>query len=150
MRIVQQDDCGAAALSLLVLGTILILLSPFAVAAADLPLGASEVDAAAGSAARVAARQSSPDSAVREAERTARRMLEAGRCEEGTVRVAVDASTFGASRTPSGAPEAGLVTVLVECDVATGERLHLPWLPDSTVSAEAVEAVDPFRTRDAR
>jgi Flp pilus assembly protein TadG len=147
---VRRGEEGSAALSLLLLGVVLILLSPIAVAASDVPLSLSELDSAAGAGARVAAAQRSPIEASVAARRAATELLRSSRCQEGTAVVEVDVSAFEGRRAASGAMSPGMVRVRVQCTVSTGRRLHIPWMADNALAAEAVEAVDPFRARDAR
>lgn len=146
----MRDDRGSATVPLLLLGIVLILLAPFAVAASDVPLGLTEVDAAAGGAARVAAAERSPDEARAAAQRAASELLRRSRCKEGTSVVDVDVSAFEGERTPNGSRRPGMVSVRVECTIPAGRRVPVPGMTDSLVRVEVAEAVDPFRASNAR
>ena len=140
------DEAGTAALELLVLVLVAVLLSPFAVAAADIPTGADDVDAAAAAAARVAAMQRDAETARRAAVDTATDLLRDSRCGPNTVRVEPDVTRFEPVRRPGRLPEPGTVAVTVACTVDTGRRLGVPWMEERRIERGAEEDVDPFRS----
>ena len=146
-RTIACDESGASAgLELLALGVVLILFGPFAVAAADIPTGADDVDAAASAAARIAATQRDANEARRVAVNTANDFLRRSRCTSGTVDVEPYVERFEPLRRPGRLPEPGSVTVTVACTIETGRRLRVPWMDQARVRRSAEEDVDPFRS----
>ena len=132
----MQDSRGSATTELVILTPVLIALLLFVVGLGRLAAARSDVDAAAGDAARAASLARTADDAERDGVAAAKATLTEGGVTCRRLFVDIDRAGF----TADGVVSAN-VTCLVEIESLTG--VHLPGL--QTVSASFTEPVDRFR-----